>query len=49
MGDVVETLLTSSDPSIRYKTRAHLLGEDPSSASIIALRQDIRESERVRK
>ncbi|HLZ10548.1 MAG TPA: hypothetical protein VKT80_18320, partial [Chloroflexota bacterium] len=39
----------SSDPSIRYKTRVHLLGDDPASAAILALRQDIRESERVRK
>lgn len=37
--DIVETLLASDSPSIRYKTRLHVLGEDP--ATLETLKADI--------
>jgi hypothetical protein len=49
MTDIIETLLASSEPSIRYKTRVHLLGESPTSAPVIELREEIRRSDRVRR
>jgi hypothetical protein len=45
---VVDRLLKSDEPSIRFKTRVHVLGEDESSTAIKKLRNDIRESLRVR-
>jgi hypothetical protein len=44
----VEALLASAEPSIRWKVRTGVLGEDPGSGEIRALREEIRGSERVR-
>ena len=44
---VVQDLLCSTDPSIRYLTRTGLLGEDPSSPELAALREEVRTSARV--
>ena len=41
-------LLKSSEPSIRWKTRVHVLGEDPRAKSIRSLRAEIRRSPTVR-
>ncbi|MFN2521162.1 MAG: hypothetical protein ABR525_08970, partial [Candidatus Limnocylindria bacterium] len=46
--DVMRDLLASSEPSIRWKTRVRVLGENPGSRSIRALREEIRGSPRVR-
>ena len=46
---VVDQLLNSEDPSIRYKVRRHFLDHDPDSAEIRKLRLEIKESPRVRK
>jgi len=40
--------LSSSEPSIRWKTRVHVLGEDPDAKSIRGLREEVRRSPRVR-
>jgi hypothetical protein len=48
MSDIIDTLLASSEPTIRYKTRVHLLGEAPTSPDLVELREEIRRSERVR-
>jgi hypothetical protein len=45
---VVNALLRSAEPSIRWKTRVQVLGEDPDSKTIRALREEIRASPRVR-
>ena len=45
---VVRLLLNSSEPSIRWKTRVHVLGEDPESKSIRALQEEVRRSPRSR-
>jgi hypothetical protein len=47
-GPVVDKLLRHSDPSIRWKTRVHVLGESPTSRPIRALREEIRASSTVR-
>src|SRR5205823_2477542 len=44
----IPALLASPDPSIRWKTRVHVLGEDPNSKSIRLLREEIRSSPTVR-
>ena len=41
-------LLKSQEPSIRWKTRVHVLGEDPDAKSIRSLREEIRRSPTVR-
>jgi hypothetical protein len=46
---VLEGLLRSEEPSIRYKARMYLLGEDPACAAMQTLRQEIRSSHRVRR
>ena len=46
--DIVRHLLESEEPSIRFKIRVHVLGEDPKSKSIRQLRNEIRRSPRVR-
>ncbi len=46
--DVVTTLLTSAEPSIRWKVRLGVVGEDPRSKPMRALREEIRRSGRVR-
>jgi hypothetical protein len=48
MDEVVERLLASEEPSVRFKVRVNVLGEDPDSSSIRALREEIRKSVRVR-
>jgi hypothetical protein len=45
---LVDALLRSPEPSIRWKTRVHVLGENPEASSLRALREEIRESRRVR-
>ena len=47
-GDVIEALLRSDEPSIRWKTRVGVLGEDPISTPIRALQDQIVDSPRVR-
>jgi len=44
---VVDQLLESDEPSIRWKVRVAVLGEDPDSKPIRALRKEIRASPRV--
>ncbi|HTD81690.1 MAG TPA: hypothetical protein VK723_06030 [Thermoplasmata archaeon] len=46
--DACETLLQSREPSIRWKVRTRVLGEDPSSRRIRNLQREIRGSPRVR-
>ena len=45
---MVATLLTSAEPSIRWKVRLGVVGEDPRSKPMRALREEIRRSGRVR-
>ncbi len=45
---VIDRLLASDEPSIRWKTRAHVLGESDTARRVRALRQEIRDSPRVR-
>jgi len=50
MGDhdaVIDRLLQSDEPSIRFKIRTGVLGEAPGSRSIRALRNEVRRSPRV--
>ena len=42
-----ELLLTSTEPSVRYLYRREVLGEDPSSAEMRELQENIRTSNRV--
>ncbi len=49
LDDVCQTLLRSTEPSIRWKVRVHVLGEDPSSPRIRRLEEEIRRSPRVKK
>lgn len=46
--DIVEKLLRSTEPSIRYKTKVLVLGESMNSMQIRKLRQEIKRSRRVR-
>ncbi len=46
--DIVDRMLHSEEPCIRYRTRTRVLGQDPSSESIRELREDIRNSSRGR-
>jgi len=48
-GRMLDLLLASPEPSIRWKVRTQVLDEDPDSAGIVALREEIRDSERVRR
>jgi len=45
---VISTLLKSTEPSIRWKTQVHVLGENPRSRAMRPLREEIRTSARVR-
>jgi hypothetical protein len=47
-GSIVDALLKSSEPSIQWKTRVHVLGENRASKPIRALQEEIRGSGRVR-
>ena len=44
---VIDRLLTSDEPSIRWKTRVHVLGESETSRPVRALQKEIRHSSRV--
>jgi len=44
---VISQLLTSGEPSVRYTVRARVLGDDPASPEMAALREEIRQSPRV--
>lgn len=48
VGSVVKLLLASEEPSIRWKARVHVLGEEPDAPKIRALGEEIRRSQRVR-
>jgi hypothetical protein len=41
---VVDTLLASDEPSVQWKVREGALGEDPGSAPVRRLREEIRHS-----
>ena len=45
--NIIDKLLKSSEPSIRYKIRINVLGEDPDSPAIKSLQQQIKKSPRV--
>jgi len=45
---IVNALLRSAEPSIRWKMRVHVLGEDRESKAARALQREIRGSQRVR-
>src|SRR3954470_21575009 len=45
--NMIDQLLASPEPSIRYKTRVGVLGESPSSRAIQSLRREIKRSPRV--
>jgi hypothetical protein len=47
-GAIVDALLASDEPSIRWKVRTGVLGEDAGSKPVRALREAIRRSPRVR-
>ena len=46
---IVDELLKSDEPSVRWKVRAKVLSEDPGTKSMRALQAEIRGSPRVRK
>lgn len=48
-GGVVAGLLRSREPSVRWKTRVLVLGEDPDSRSIRQLREEVRHAPRTRR
>lgn len=39
---LINCLLNHAEPAIRYKTRVHFLGEDPSDPDLVNLREQIR-------
>jgi len=45
---VIEALLSSDEPSVRYKVKVEALKEKPESDEVMKLREDIRSSKRVR-
>jgi hypothetical protein len=48
MNQIIEKLLSSKEPSIRYKVRVGVLGESSGSPTIRKLQAEIRQSPRVR-
>ncbi len=46
---IIDDLLASEEPSIRWKVRVNVLGEEPASPSMRALQTEVRESPRVRR
>ncbi len=46
--DVIEKLLCSEEPSVRFKLLANVLGEKPDSAEVNKLRNEIKSSPRVK-
>lgn len=47
MKPIIDMLLSSEEPSIRYKVRTGVLGEPPGSPAIRNLQAEIRQSPRV--
>jgi len=47
-GPVLEKLLGSSDPSLLWKVRTQVLGEEPHGRRLRSLEEDVRQSPRVR-
>ena len=47
MEPIIEQILASPDPCLRYRTRLRVLGEDPGSAAMRRLAGQVRRSERV--
>lgn len=45
---VIDALLRSAEPSVRWKVRVNVLGEDPSSPALLKLAREIKHSPRVR-
>lgn len=45
--DIINTLLKSEEPSIRFRVLADVLGKDPESAEVRAIGEEIRKSDRV--
>ena len=43
----IDALAKSDEPSLRYKLRAHVFGENPESRRMLALRREIQRSPRV--
>jgi hypothetical protein len=41
---LINSLLNHVEPAIRYKTRVHILGDDPSDPGLVNLREQIRSS-----
>jgi hypothetical protein len=48
MRTIVDALVASDEPSVRWKVRTGVLDEDPESRAIVRLRDEIRRSPRVR-
>jgi hypothetical protein len=48
MQAVIDRLLASEEPSIRFEVRPGVLGEDPASPELHRLRSEIRRSPRAR-
>jgi hypothetical protein len=46
---LINELLRSDEPSIRYKTRVNVLGENPRSRKVQALRKEVKSSPRVQR
>jgi hypothetical protein len=44
---MIDQLLSSEEPALRWKTRVQVLGEDPSSKKLRALSAEVRESPRL--
>lgn len=48
MNEIIEKLLNSDEPSIRYRIARDVLDKDPGSPEMLALQEEIRSSDRVR-
>lgn len=48
MEDILQKLLQSNEPSVRYKAQRYLLNADPASPEMLALQEEIRSSQRVK-
>jgi hypothetical protein len=46
---IVDMLLKSDEPAIRYKTRVQILKENPHSSAVISLQEEVRRSARVQR
>jgi hypothetical protein len=47
-GNMIDRLVRSGEAGVRYKLRVEVLGEDTGARAIKRLREEVRESERVR-